>query len=100
MIARFALAAICLLAHSAFAGETSERAKTTAEANDGQGAGTFRNPIRRCYGGSEDGKTVVRSADPADEAAHTTVKGCRLGGGAVARAPQSPTISAGRPVIA
>ena len=101
MFARFALAAtLCLLAHGAIAGPAAERAKPTTEAKGKQDAEAFATPLRRCYGGLEDGKTVVRNADLADDVAQTTLKGCRLGGGAVARAPQSPTISAGWPPVA
>lgn len=95
---RYVFIAICLLAHNAFAGPPAEGADSSAEA--GSGAGVFAPRNLRCYGGLEDGKTVVRNADLADDATQTTAKGCRLGAGAVARAPQSPTILAGRPVVA
>ena len=96
MFARCAfVATACLLVLGAIASPASEHAEPADEAGSAQDAGTFAVPRQRCYGGLEDGKTVVRSADLADDAAQTTLKGCRLGGGAVARAPQSPTISAG-----
>ena len=96
MFARCAfVATVCLLALGATVASASEHAEPAAKAGSTQDAGMFVAPRRRCYGGLEDGKTVVRSADLADDAAQTTLKGCRLGGGAVARAPQSPTISAG-----
>ena len=93
MVLRFALAAtLCALAQTVPADEPQDGAET--------GAGAITKPIERCYGGAEDGKTVVRSADFTDDAAQTTLVGCRIGGGAVAKAPRSPTVSAGRPTVA
>ena len=102
MFVRFVfVASLCLLAHGAAAGALAERvAAATAEAKRQPDADVFSKPLWRCYGGLDDRKTVVHSADFMDDAMQTTRKGCRLGGGAVARAPQSPTISAGRPVVA
>ena len=101
MSVRFALVAtVCVLAQGAGAGPATEHDAPSTEVERHSGTSVFSKPIWRCYGGLEDRKTVVRNADLADDAAQTTRSGCRLGGGAVARAPQSPTISAGRPVVA
>ena len=97
MSARFALfAALCALAQGVLAAPPQD----AAEGGDSRAADAFTKPVERCYGGAEDGKTVVRNADLTDDAAQTTLAGCRLSGGAVARAPRSPAISAGWPVVA
>ena len=57
-------------------------------------------PVRICYGGLDDGKTIVRRGQVTDNAIETTLNACRIDGGSAVRAPQSPTIATGRPVIA
>ena len=51
---------------------------------------------RICFGGTEDGKVVVSKGQVEDGVAQTTLEGCRIGGGAHARAPQSPLLAARR----
>ena len=51
---------------------------------------------RICFGGAEDGKVVVSKGQVEDGVAQTTLEGCRIGGGAHARAPQSPLLAARR----
>ena len=53
-------------------------------------------PARICLGGTEDEKLVVPKGQVEDSAAETTLEGCRIGGGAQARAPRSPLLVARR----
>ncbi len=81
------------------AGAVAQSAKVVqsvkkAPANQGP-----RSLVRRCYGGLEDGKVIVREGQVVDNAVETTLNGCQVDGGAAARAPQSPTISAGRLIV-
>ena len=57
-------------------------------------------PVRVCYGGLEDGKIIVRSEQAGNNAAKTTLNVCRINGGSIVRAPQSPTLAAKRDTIA
>lgn len=93
---RIALSLCCWFACGAWA--DSERAAKPADA--GQDAELRAKPVQRCYGGMEDGKTIVRAADIANAAEQSTSRECRIGGGETARAPRSPSINAGRTVVA
>lgn len=91
--------AACILATSAFAGGENERG-TAKNAHGSDGSNAPTKPTRMCYGGLEDGKAVVPTGRLNDAETETTFASCRIDGGAISRAPQSPTIAAGRPVVA
>ena len=92
MSARIGLALCCLFACGAWAdGQPAVKAE--------QGPQARAKPVQRCYGGVEDGKTIVRAADLGNAAEQATSRECRVGGGETARAPQSPSINAGRTVV-
>ena len=55
--------------------------------------------FKRCYGGLEDGKVIVREDELTDEASQTTHRRCRIDGGSAQRAPRSPSIAASRVLV-
>ncbi len=77
--------------------QASDAAPAKEPAHSRQGTGAL---VRMCYGGLEDGKTIVRQGRIVDAARETTSAGCRIDGGVVGRAPQSPTIAAWRIAVA
>lgn len=53
-----------------------------------------------CFGGLEDGQPIVHGAASAGRFGGTTARACRANGGDALRALRSPSIAAGRPIVA
>ena len=63
-------------------------------------AGPLGTTRAACFGGLENGQPIVRGAASGDRFGGTTVRACRANGGDALRALRSPSIAAGRPILA
>lgn len=82
----------------AFFGVAAERPAPALAAPE-QGVVMPKRPQRVCFGGLEDGKTIVRGGHVIDGATQTTASACRIDGGGAVRSPQSPVIAAKRDAV-
>lgn len=62
-------------------------------------AGPLGTTRAACFGGLEDGQPIVRGA-ASGRFGGTTARACRANGGNALRALRSPSIAAGRPIVA
>lgn len=52
-----------------------------------------------CFGGLEDGQTILPTGASADRFGGITARDCRANGGSALRALRSPAIAVGRPIL-
>ena len=95
---RFALPFIAAIVTGAQAVAAEKMPPAAEDARSDVPAGTL---VQICVGGMEDGKFIVRhGATVIDHGVETTLKACRIDGGAPIRAPRPPAVVAGEPLVA
>ena len=96
---RYSLVALLAALGGGVSAEPPVRAQVSQEpkaAESTSDAPKAHRTAQVCFGGAENGKVVVPKGQVEDSVAQTTLEGCRIGGGAHARAPQSPLLAARR----
>lgn len=95
---RYSLVALLAALGGGVSAEPPVRAQVSQEpkAAESSDAPKAHRTAQVCFGGAENGKVVVSKGQVEDSVVQTTLEGCRIGGGAHARAPQSPLLAARR----